>query len=113
MTTPSSNLPALVAQQKPRLWIFGVLLGLAGLAFLFTEQIASVINIAAVSVQLAALAITFGVLAGAFSAIRCPHCGLRLVLYAMSHKGVGEWLQWLLDVQTCPKCGQSGRVKIE
>ena len=106
MSTPSSDLPALIAQQKRRLWLFGGMIGLAGLGLLFSEEIANTFGVASVWVRFAALIVTFSALAAAFLTIRCPHCGLRLVFYAMSHKGVGEWLQWLLEVRTCPKCGR-------
>jgi hypothetical protein len=111
MSTPNCDLPALIAQQKFRLWLFGGMLGLAGLGLLFTEEIANILSVAALSVRFAALLVTFSALAAAFVAIRCPFCGLKLVFYAMSQKGVGEWLHWLLEVRTCPKCGQSHEVK--
>lgn len=111
MSTPSGDLPALIAQQKLRLWLFGGMLGLAGLGLLFPEEIANAFGVAAVSVRFATLILTLSALAAAFLTIRCPHCGLRLVFYAMSHKGAGEWLQWLLEVRTCPKCGSPHEIK--
>lgn len=105
MSKPGHDLPTLVAPQKKKLWLFGGMFAIAGIGFLFTDEIAQVLRVAAVSVRLGTLLLTFGALAAAFLTIRCPNCGLRLVLYAMSHKGVGEWLQWVLSVKTCPRCG--------
>ena len=38
-------------------------------------------------------------------AIWCPGCHLRLFWYAVSKKGINEWLGWLLDASECPRCG--------
>lgn len=99
------DLPALVAPQRAKLWLIGAMLAIAGVAYLYTEKIAQALGIPIVAIQLGALVLVLTSLVAAFVAIRCSNCGLRLVPYAMSHKGLGEWLQWLLTVKTCPKCG--------
>ena len=105
MSMNDDGLRLLVASQERKLWLLGGMLAIAGLGFLFTDGIGRAFDVPAVVVQLCASLLTFSTLAGAFFAVRCTHCGLRLVMYAMSHKGVGEWLQWLLTVKKCPKCG--------
>ena len=37
-------------------------------------------------------------------AIRCPRCRARIVWVAIHERGVGDWLFWLLALQTCPRC---------
>jgi predicted RNA-binding Zn-ribbon protein involved in translation (DUF1610 family) len=101
------KLPALVAVHEKKLWLLGGVLAVAGIGFLFTDEIAIGLGVAAVVIQLSALGLTCGSLVMAFLLIRCPNCGLRLVLYALSHRSMGGWLQWLLTEKTCPRCGYS------
>lgn len=107
--------PALVASQEWKLWLFGGLVAVAGLGFFFTDGIAGGIGVDPFAFRLGTLLLTFGTLVAAFLSVRCPHCGLRLVMYAMSRQSVGQWLHWLLTVRECPRCGLSalseGRVR--
>lgn len=107
MSVAENDLPTLVALHEKKLWLLGGMLAVAGIGYLFTDEIAQALGFAAVAIQLGTLLLTFGALAAAFLTIRCQNCGLRLVLYAMSHRGVGEWLQWLLTVKACPRCGEN------
>ena len=100
-----NELPTLVASQERKLWLLGGLLAIAGFGFLFTDGIGRMLGVDAFVVRLGTLLLTFGTLAAAFFTVRCQHCGLRLVMYAISHKGVGAWLRWLLAVKKCPRCG--------
>ena len=45
----------------------------------------------------------------AVRATTCPQCGVRWLGFAMSHLRVNEWLQWLVSMQRCPKCGYGER----
>lgn len=38
------------------------------------------------------------------TAIRCPNCGARWVWLGVSGKSSGQWLNWLLNQSSCPKC---------
>ena len=96
--------PALIASQEWKLWLFGGLVFIAGLGFLFTDGIARVLDVGSFVVRLGTLLLTFGTLGAAFLSVRCPNCGLRLVMYAMSRQGMGQWLNWLLTVKQCPQC---------
>jgi endogenous inhibitor of DNA gyrase (YacG/DUF329 family) len=107
VTTNEDDAPALVASQEWKLWLFGGLFATAGLGFLFTDGIARGFGVDPFAVRIGTLLLTFGTLAAAFLSVRCPHCGLRLVMHAMSHESVGQWLQWLLTVKKCPRCGLS------
>ena len=59
---------------------------------------------AAVSALLAA-----GSLIVLFWGISCPHCGAKWVQLSARQPG-GRWLQWLLNLQSCPRCGSSGNL---
>lgn len=96
--------PALIASQEWKLWLFGGLVAIAGLGFLFTDGIARVLDVGSFVVRLGTLLLTSGTLGAAFLSVRCPNCGLRLVMYAMSRQGMGQWLNWLLTVKQCPQC---------
>ena len=101
------NSPTLVASQEWKLWLFGGLVAVAGLGFLFIDGIASGFGVDPFVVRLGTLSLTFGTLATALLSVRCPHCGLRLVMYATSRQSIGQWLHWLLTVRSCPRCGLS------
>ena len=42
--------------------------------------------------------------------IRCRKCGIRLFWYAVSRQSAQNWLLWLLNESSCPRCsfGASG-----
>ena len=101
----SSGLPTLVESQKWKLWLSAALLAAAAVGFLVPDGVARVLGNLGVAVELGALLLTFVSLGWAIYAVRCGHCGLRLVLYAMSNQSIGQWLQWLLTVKRCPRCG--------
>jgi len=105
MNISSKDPPTLVASQKKKLWLFGVMLAFAGLSFLFKNEISHFFEVDSVVVNLGALLLTLIAFVAALLMIRCAHCDLRLVLYAMTHHSAGQWLEWLLTVKKCPKCG--------
>jgi hypothetical protein len=37
--------------------------------------------------------------------ITCPQCRLKLFYHAFRHQGFLRWFGWLLQVESCPKCG--------
>jgi len=39
--------------------------------------------------------------------IACPQCKMPWLQYALSEKGVGEWLSWLTTFTECPQCRYS------
>ena len=44
-------------------------------------------------------------LAWAGYAVTCPQCHLRLLHHAMTTQPASRWLDWILNVPECPKCG--------
>jgi hypothetical protein len=99
------ELPTLVKWQGWKLWLSAAVLVVAAIGFLVPDDVGRVLEIAGGTVELGALLLTFVSLAWAIYAVRCKHCGLRLVLYAMSSQSIGQWLQWLLAAKRCPRCG--------
>jgi ribosomal protein S27AE len=45
--------------------------------------------------------------------IRCPRCGLQLVAHAMKTQAVGSWLDSVITMRACPKCGFGAGVPAE
>lgn len=105
MEARQGEVPALVDGQQWKLLVTGALLAVAGGGFLIPDGIGRVLDVPGVAVQLGAMALCFTSLGWAAYAVRCRHCRLRLVMYAMSHQSIGQWLHWLLAVKRCPKCG--------
>lgn len=104
------DLPTLIARQLRKLWLIGGMLALAGIGIIFPGDIALIIGATVIAVRIGTLGLIFSALAIAFFTILCPYCGLRLVLYAMSNRSAGEWLQWLLKIKKCPRCGRSNEI---
>lgn len=107
VTVSKNESPALLAPQRWKLWLFGGLAAAAALGLLFNDGIARVLDVDPLVVQLAILLPSFSIFGAALLSVRCPHCGLGLVAYAMSHQSAGHWLNWLLAVKNCPQCGKS------
>lgn len=40
-----------------------------------------------------------------FRKVVCPNCGDRWLQTAMRTQASGNWLYWLLSIDTCPRCG--------
>jgi hypothetical protein len=38
--------------------------------------------------------------------VRCPSCQLNLFAHAFKTQGFFTWFAWLLQVESCPQCGQ-------
>lgn len=49
------------------------------------------------------VALGFAILYGT---LRCPACGARWALLSLKQPA-GQWLHWLRDLTSCPKCGAS------
>lgn len=101
----NDKLRPLVTLQKWKLWVWGGLFAVAGLGLLVPDKIAPALGTIPVVINLAAVLMSFIALAGASLSIRCPQCGLSLVWHGVSQKNIGGWLSWLLEVNTCPRCG--------
>ena len=39
------------------------------------------------------------------ASVRCPHCGLKVLLKAWRQQPANAWLWWLFSLAACPRCG--------
>ncbi|MCY4755444.1 hypothetical protein ACFP3P_21630 [Pelomonas aquatica] len=99
------ELPVLIERQQWKLWLAGVMLAVGGAGLLMPDGIGRTLDAPGVAVQFGAMVLCFVSLGWAANAVRCKHCGLRIVMFAISCQSVGQWLHWLLTVKRCPKCG--------
>lgn len=102
----------IVSGQIWKIWVSGGLL-LAATPFFFLQgPVGRLLGISELSVELIALFLTISGLIWSVLSVRCPSCGLRLVAYAITKQPVGQWLQWLVTTERCPRCktGGSGRL---
>ena len=99
------KLPALIEGQQWKLWLAGVVLSVGGAGLLMPHGIGRILDVPGVAVHLGAAVLCCMSLGWAAYVVRCRHCGLRLMMYAMSRQSIGQWLHWLLAVKRCPKCG--------
>lgn len=104
---PEVSEPTLIARNAWKLWAFALMIAVAGVALFFPNMVGNVLQVEAVAVQFFTLGASALLLCWIIYAIRCPYCNLHLVSYAMSHQPIGDWLQWLLTVKTCPNCQRS------
>jgi len=94
-----------------KLWLFAGLAAVAALGFLFADVIGHVLGVDPLVVKLAISLPTLIAFGAVLLSVRCLHCGLGLVAYAISHQAVGQWLSWLLAIKNCPQCGKSEQQK--
>src|SRR3989344_7172998 len=97
----------LIATQKWKLWIWAGLIIMAGMGFLFSNQLASIFAINLLAVNIGSILVSFAAIVGASLSIRCPQCGLSLVWHGLSQKNIGEWLLWLPGGSKYPRWGGS------
>ena len=96
-----TKLGTLVSTQAWKLWL-GLGVVIVGAAFMWAPQVFSVESTLG---KLAGTAIAMVGFSWLAVTVWCPGCHLRLFWYAVSKKGINEWLGWLLDVSECPRCG--------
>lgn len=95
----------LVKSQRWKLWLCALAFAAVGACHLWPAALASLIGATSTILKLAGSLAGLIVLLGACFMIRCQACGLSLVWHGVSTKPADEWLKWLLDVRTCPRCG--------
>ncbi len=95
----------LVAPQRWKLRLCGAAEAAVGACYIVPDALATLFGTSPAMLELAASLAGLVVLVGACLAVRCRACGLSLVWHGVSTKSVNDWLNWLLDVRTCPRCG--------
>ena len=99
----------LVEPQRRTLWLCALALVAVGACATWPAALAPLFHSSSTTLKLAAWLAGLVVLAGACRMVRCRACGLSLVWHAMSTRPAGDWLAWLLDVRTCPRCALEER----
>jgi len=97
--------PRLVHSQRWKLWLAGVAVGGVATSYFLPEGASGALSPRPVILEVVATVIGLGAMFAAWASVRCPNCGLKLVWHAMSTKSANDWLRWLLDAESCPKCG--------
>ena len=97
--------PSLVASQQWKLRAAFVSILFASAFMWFDRPIAEFLGLSRYTPALTGTFLGLATLVSASLAIRCPSCRLSLVWFALSKKSTGSWLNWLLDEDTCPRCG--------
>ena len=96
--------PPLISAMRGRLWRVGGLAALTAAALWTPSLIARAVGVEPVIITMAGTLLGCLVLLLAVVSLRCPSCGMSLCWHAVSKHSVGQWLNWLLDVQECPTC---------
>ena len=92
-------------QNTKLLYAGTVLLGGAALILsvgVLSEQIPPSVSVPGLGVG---LALTIGAALFAMYAVRCPGCKLAWVRWSFRNRPRGQWLQWLYEFTSCPRCG--------
>lgn len=100
----AANSQPLISAMRGRLWLVGGLTALAASLLFMPAPIGRTAGVDTDIITLAGTLLFFLVLLLASVLLRCPSCGMSLCWHAVSKKSVGQWLNWLLDVQECPVC---------
>lgn len=101
----SINGSLLLGNQKWKLSLLAAAILIFGVGIIFYEEVAQIAGVDSSFIHIGALLLISATLFVAFISVRCPNCGLRLILHAMSQQQIGNWLNWLVTVQACPRCG--------
>ncbi|MFL6678825.1 MAG: hypothetical protein ACJ8IK_10830 [Burkholderiaceae bacterium] len=102
----------LVAPQRWKLWVCAAAVAAVGACYIVPDTLAALFVTSSAMLKLAASLAGLVVLVGACLAVRCQACGMSLVWHGVSTKSANDWLSWLLDVQTCPRCGHEERRRL-
>ena len=84
-----------------------IILGLSGVSMFYANYNAEVLSkYQAMYFHLGG--VFFGIASFFFSciSIKCPSCGSRWFLSAVSGKSNKQWLFWLNSLKSCPECGE-------
>lgn len=99
-----------MASQRWKLWLAAAVLVVVGAGLVAPDAWSALTGGRPVMIKLAAMAAGLILLIGACAAVRCRSCGLGLLWYSLSRKGINAWLDWLLEARTCPRCGHEEKL---
>ena len=102
---------SLVDSQQWKLRAAFAMVLVVGAFMWFDRPIAGLLGLPRYTPSLIGAFLGLATLVSASLAIRCPNCKLSLVWFALSRKSTGSWLSWLLDENTCPRCGHRPKTK--
>ena len=102
---------SLVASQQWKLRAAFAMVLVAGALMWFDMPIGEFLGLSRYTPTLIGTFLGLATLVSASLAIRCPNCRLSLVWFALSKKSTGSWLNWLLDEDTCPRCGHKPKTQ--
>ena len=97
----------LLRNLRPKLLIGSTALAVFALGALFPDLLGRLFDVGTPFVVLVALCGFVALLVWLGSATRCSNCRLSLLSYAIGHASDGNWLNWLLTMTKCPKCGHT------
>lgn len=92
--------------QAWKAWLFAVMLILGVVASLlqgFLQE--SLGQEVAIKIAFAGIGLIIGSLIFAGRSIVCPKCELKLFLHAFREQGFFSWFSWILQQESCPRCG--------
>jgi hypothetical protein len=75
---------------------------------LFPESVSTIIGISSWVVQLSGALLFLIVIYWLAYDMKCPSCRTNLFWQSFSNAEGGNWFNWLLTANSCPKCGFSG-----
>jgi len=101
----STEHASLVTNQQWKLRAAFAMVLIASAFMWFDSPIADFLGLPRYTPRLIGALLDLATLVSASLAIRCPNCRLSLVWFALSKKANDSWLNWLMDEDTCPRCG--------
>jgi drug/metabolite transporter (DMT)-like permease len=92
--------------QSWKIWLFAALLLVGCAATLLQGFLYKPLGKElAIQIAVGGLGLLIGGFIWAGGSVRCPKCELKILLHAVTKEGFFTWFSWLLQVESCPKCG--------
>jgi len=92
--------------QTWKAWLFVVTLILGGIASLLQGFLHEALGKeVAIQIAIAGIGLVIGSFIFAGLSITCPKCELKLFLHAFREQGFFSWFSWILQQESCPRCG--------
>lgn len=104
MKISGKNRPLLLAQRR-KLLVGSFLLALFALLALFPGAASGPLGVSAWVLESGAVSGFAVLLYWLARGLKCPKCGVNLLWHVFGHAKYGNWLEWMLGLSACPKCG--------